>query len=242
MTSPHQPITALYPNDSAKHAYVRDLFNRGAAHYDRVGTVGFLGTGRHYRQQALRKAGLEPGMTVIDVACGTGAVTWAIRQIVGPEAKVLGVDPSEGMLAEARREVAAEYQVGRAENLPAPDAAFDFLSMGYALRHVEDLESTFREFHRVMKEGARLLILEISRPQSRLGLGMTKLYFRDLVPFLSRLATGSGDAKEMMDYYWETIEACVPPRDILQALEGAGFRDVGRGTSLGIFSEFRAVK
>ncbi len=242
MSTPHKPILTRYQSADDKHGYVRDLFNRGAQHYDRIGKVGFFGTGHFYRKRALQKGGLKAGMKVIDVACGTGAVTRAILEIVKPDGSVLGVDPSEGMLGEAKKNIDAEFKIGRAEELPAANDQFDFLSMGYALRHVEDLVVAFEEYRRVLKPGGKLLVLEISRPKSRVGLIFTKLYFRDFVPFISRVATGSDDAREMMDYYWETIDACVPPDDILEALKKAGFKNVNRRVELGIFSEYRAEK
>lgn len=242
MSTPHKPILTRYESAEEKHGYVRDLFNRGAEHYDRIGKVGFFGTGHFYRKRALLKAGLAPGMKVIDVACGTGAVTRPILEVVGETGSVLGVDPSEGMLGEARKNIKSEFKIGRAEELPAEDEQFDFLSMGYALRHVEDLVVAFKEYKRVLKPGGKLLILEISRPKSSIGLFFTKLYFRDFVPFISRVTTGSNDAREMMVYYWETIDACVPPEDILAALQKAGFQNVNRRVELGIFSEYRAEK
>lgn len=242
MNAPHQPIVSRYQEDREKHGYVRDLFNRSAPHYDRVTKVGFLGTGNLHRKRSLQLAGLKPGMDVLDVACGTGAVTRAIVEILGGQGRVVGIDPSEGMLAEARKNVTADFRVGRAEELPVEGAAFDFLSMGYALRHVEDLGTAFREYRRVLKPGGRLLILEISRPSSSLGRAFSRLYFRDFLPLLSRLVTGSNDAREMMAYYWETIDACVPPPVILKALDEAGFKDVKRRVEIGICSQYTAVR
>lgn len=242
MNAPHQPIATRYQEDRDKHGYVRDLFDRSAPHYDRVAKVGFLGTGHFYRKRSLQLAGLEPGMDVVDVACGTGAVTRAILDILAGDGRVVGVDPSEGMIGEARKNVATEFKLGRAERLPVSDATFDFLSMGYALRHVEDLSVAFAEYRRVLKPGGRLLILELSRPASRFGMAFSRLYFRDLLPWISRVVTGSQDAREMMAYYWETMDACVPPNVIVEALVEAGFKDVKRRVELGICLHYTAMR
>ena len=235
---PHESIAGRYEDDEGKRQFVRDLFNRGAPHYDRIGRVGFFGTGHLHRRRALERAGLRAGMDALDVACGTGAVTRAMLDVLGGKGRVTGVDPSEGMLAEARKSLAAEFHLGQAEALPFPDRSFDFVAMGYALRHVTDLKRAFAEYHRVLRPGGRLLVLEISRPQTRLGLVLSRLYFRDLLPGLSWLITGNQDARLMMSYYWETIDACVPPANILEAIAGANFAGVERYVELGIFSAY----
>lgn len=237
---PHETIADRYADEAGRRTFVQALFNRGAAHYDRIGRIGFFGTGHFHRRRAVQQAGLRPGMDVLDVACGTGAVTRAIIEVIKGQGRVCGVDPSEGMVAEARKSIAAEFHLGCAEALPFPDASFDFLSMGYALRHVTDLRLAFAEYRRVLRPGGRLLILEISRPKTRLGRLLARGYFRDLLPGLSWLITGSRDAREMMSYYWETIEACVPPAAIMEAMQGAGLLNVRRHVELGIFSAYTA--
>jgi demethylmenaquinone methyltransferase/2-methoxy-6-polyprenyl-1,4-benzoquinol methylase len=146
------------------------------------------------------------------------------------------------MLAVARTKLAARFVQGRAEAMPFPDNSFDFLTMGYALRHVADLDTTFREYRRVLKPGGRLLILEVTKPASRVGEFFFRIYFGRIYPFLSGLFTRSRDARDMMRYYWITMDACVPPASVLDALHGAGLADVKRTTMLGLFSEYTAVK
>ena len=242
MTQPHRIIESRYVNKSGKRRFVRSLFDRGARHYDRIGSVGFFGSGHFYRKTALKRAGLKEGMKMLDVACGTGAVTKPAAEIAGEGGLVWGIDPSHGMLAVASKNVDAQFQSGYAEELPFDNASFDFLSMGYALRHVDDLGAAFAEYYRVLRPGGRLLLLEITRPTNGLMRFLAWGYFGVILPRLSFLITGSGDAREMMSYYWETIEACVPPHTILRALEEAGFRNVDRRADLGIFSEYRAEK
>src|SRR3954471_18292565 len=96
-------MPTLYRTDAEKHEWLRRIFDATAPDYDRVESWLSLGTGRWYRRRALLRAGLAPGMSIADVACGTGLVAREGALIVGPHGRVVGVDPSEGMLAQARR-------------------------------------------------------------------------------------------------------------------------------------------
>ena len=146
------------------------------------------------------------------------------------------------MLAIARSKLAAHFVLGRAERIPLADDSFDFITMGYALRHVTSLEETFREYRRVLKPGGKLLILEITKPVGRLPGFFFRLYFGRIYPFLTRLFTHSTEARDMMAYYWETMNACVPPDCVLEALRSVGLVGVKRNTALGLFSEYTALR
>jgi demethylmenaquinone methyltransferase/2-methoxy-6-polyprenyl-1,4-benzoquinol methylase len=199
-----------------------------------------LGSGALYRRQALERLGLRPGMAVLDVATGTGLVARAAAELTGGSG-VIGLDPSRGMLDEARRAASVPLVQARGEALPFPDARFDALSMGYALRHVSDVFAAFREYHRVLRPGGRVLILEISRPASRTGLWLARLYLKRLLPLVTRLGTGSASAQRLMDYYWDTIERCVAPEAILEALRRSGF-EATRRVQGGLLSEYVGTK
>jgi len=235
------PIRNRFGSTDQKNSFVNALFDRTAKHYDRAGAVGFLGTGNLYRKRMLEESGLAPDDDVIDVACGTGAVTRQIAKILEQgKGSIIAVDPSRGMLEQAKILAGVEFHEGHAEALPVKSDTFDFLSMGYALRHVDDLNQTFREFRRVLKPGGTALILEVSTPQTAWGFRLARAYFGHIAPTTTWITTGSRDAREMMRYYWETIEACVPPDEILSALRDSGFKDVERKVELGVFSAYRA--
>lgn len=240
---PHPSLTSHYSDTKDKPEFVNGLFNKGAEHYDAIVDWGFLRTGGIYRRWALRRNGLRPGHKLLDVACGTGLVAVGAADILGSAENITCLDPSEGMLAVAKKKLPAKFVLGRAEALPFPDNSFDFLTMGYALRHVTSLEETFREYRRVLKPGGKLLILEVTKPAGRFGQFFFRTYFKKIYPGLTQLFTRSRDARDMMHYYWETMDACVPPSDVLAALRAAGLADVRRVSfSGGLFSEYIAVK
>jgi demethylmenaquinone methyltransferase/2-methoxy-6-polyprenyl-1,4-benzoquinol methylase len=263
---PHPPLERYYKGAGEKRAFLTSIFDETASDYDKVERWLSLGSGRWYRRQALLRAGLVSGMRVADVAVGTGLVAREALGIVGGErgsetarqrdrggdgeerargetrGSVVGVDPSEGMLAQARAGLGIETVVATAEALPFGDGVFDFVSMGYALRHVEDLSGAFREFHRVLKPGGRVCVLEITRPRTRLGRAVLRAYLGTLSAVIGKFAKLRPRTPELWGYYWETIDRCVPPEKVLEALKGAGFEGVKRYVQGGVFSEYTGVR
>jgi demethylmenaquinone methyltransferase / 2-methoxy-6-polyprenyl-1,4-benzoquinol methylase len=242
MTAPHRPLEKHYVSDEDRQRYVIELFERSAHHYDRINQVMSLGFALSYRAQALGRAGLAPGMRVLDVATGTGLMARAAVRVVRDARRVIGLDPTAGMLHAARRTAVMPLVRGLGETLPFASGAFDFLTMGYALRHVPDLETAFREYHRVLRPGGRVLLLEITAPASRVGRALCRLYLARVVPALTRMVTRSADAEALTRYYWDTIVECVPPTVILSALRDAGFHDAHRRTFGGLLSEYVASR
>lgn len=242
-SAPHPPLKKYYPGEPQRRGFVTGLFDRTAPHYDWINRVMSLGSGVRYRRDALRRAGLVPGNRVLDVAIGTGLVARAARDILGNDGHVIGVDLSMGMLAEARKSLPITLVQGVAERLPLADACADFVTMGYALRHVTDLESTFREYLRVLKPGGSLLILELTRPAADSATyRFTRFYLHTVVPLLARIGPGGADARTLMEYFWDTVDNCVPPATILAALDGSGFTSPRQGVVHRVFSEYVATK
>jgi demethylmenaquinone methyltransferase/2-methoxy-6-polyprenyl-1,4-benzoquinol methylase len=235
---PHQPLLTYYAAPQERFGFVRDLFNRTAGSYDGINRVLSFGSGAWYRRRSLLRAGLKPGARMLDVAVGTGLVAREAIRILGRADDVIGLDISEGMLGVARSALRIPLVQARAEALPLCDASLDFVSMGYALRHVSDLRLVFGEFRRVLRPGGRVLLLEMGRPEGRLGYAAAKAYLGGIVPTLSGLA--GAKSRTLMRYYWDTIDACVPAAEILRHLREAGYADVRCETDLGIFRAYTA--
>jgi len=245
--APHAPLTAYYASEQERAVFVRRIFDSTATDYDRMERILGFGKGSTYRGKALERAGLRYGMRIVDVGVGTGLVAREAVHIVGNPQLVVGVDPSPGMMmmASARLPKGVSLLEGTAEAVPFADASFDFLSMGYALRHIGNLSIAFREFHRVMKPGARLCLLEITRPEKGIGGTLIKAYMKGVVPLLASIVGSAKDTGLLWRYYWDTIEACVPPDRVLATLESVGFVGVRRHIEtkgLSILAEYQASK
>jgi demethylmenaquinone methyltransferase/2-methoxy-6-polyprenyl-1,4-benzoquinol methylase len=127
------------------------------------------------------------------------------------------------------------------ERIPLRDESFDAVTMGYALRHVIDLVAVLREYGRVLRPGGRLVILELTQPRSGALRALTKVYLKHVVPGMAMLG-GGRKARMLMRYFWDTIESCVPPETIVDAMSAAGLEQARWQLMYGIFSEYTAVK
>jgi len=222
--------------------FTRELFNETAPVYDRVNQFFSFGSGAWYRRRCLRRAGLRPGMRVLDVAVGTGLVAREAVTLMRSSSEIIGVDVSEAMLAEARRKLGILLIQGAAEALPVADASIDFLTLGYALRHIPDLTRALREFWRVLRPGGTLLILELRRPRYAVTRSVVAQHFSKLVPLFCRWVTGASETRRLMEYHWETIEQSLPPETVMERLERGGFMTPRRESYFDLFCSYSARK
>lgn len=142
----------------ATKAMIEQLFDDAAAAYDRAGPSLFTRFGTRLAEHMP----LTPGMTILDVATGKGAVILPIARRVGPSGHVTGVDLSGTILQEADRAVCAarltnvELCKMDAEHLQFPDGAFDAVTCAFSLFLFPDLDAALREMYRVCRPGGLL--------------------------------------------------------------------------------------
>jgi demethylmenaquinone methyltransferase/2-methoxy-6-polyprenyl-1,4-benzoquinol methylase len=192
----------------------------------------------------LRRAGLAPGMRVLDVGVGTGLMAREAVKIVGDPTREIGIDPSAGMLSQARLP-GTRLLEGSAEALPFANASFDFVAMGYALRFLRERARALGEIHRVLKPGGRLCVLELARPEHAVSRMLLRYHVRIVAPMLARIADGNRESAAQWRGYGCGIARAPTPEQVLALLEGAGFVDVRRHVEsprLAFLGEYHGIK
>lgn len=175
-----------------KGSAVRDMFGRIAGRYDLANTIMTGGIDAFWRRAAAGALSLEPDARVLDLCCGTGALT---RELAGrlPRGQVTGVDFSEPMLAVARRHEGPSnitYQEADVLNLPFATGSFDAATMAFSMRNITDIAACLREIARVLKPGASLVNLEVGKPENPVLRRAFFAYFYGVIPFLGGIIGG----------------------------------------------------
>jgi SAM-dependent methyltransferase len=123
------------------------------------------------------EAGVQKGDHVLDVACGTGALTLAVTEIAGPSGSVVGLDVNPEMLAVARRKTEQiEWLEGAAEALPLADNSFDAVVSQFGFMFFEDKPKALAEMMRVLKSGGRLAVAVCDAVENSPGYGAFALF------------------------------------------------------------------
>lgn len=195
------------------------MFDRIAGTYDRVNSVLSFGGDARWRRLAAASTGLRPGGSALDIACGSGRLTFELAQLAGPSGRVVGLDFSAQMLAVARRSHPdLELVEGDALALPFPAAEFEAATMAFGLRNLADPERGLREMARVAR---RLVVLEFLRPPGGLvGFGY-RAYLGGVLPRIGGWLSGDPAAYR---YLAETVGGYRSPDELLELVTAAGWR------------------
>jgi len=204
------------------------MFDRIAGGYDTINSVMTVGLHHAWRERAADRAELRPGDAALDLCCGTGDLTLALRERVGPSGRVVGADFSERML-ELAQEKGAErgaqdvtFEWADALELPYSDASFDAVTVGFGVLNLADLGAGFREMARVLKPGGRCVVLEITQPQKPPLSTFFGLWFDRVVPVIGRVA-GDPDA---YSYLPESVRGFPPPEGLASIMDEAGLGSI----------------
>jgi demethylmenaquinone methyltransferase/2-methoxy-6-polyprenyl-1,4-benzoquinol methylase len=212
------------------------MFDRVAPRYDLANTVFSLGQDKSWRQAAAGATRLGAGEVAVDVACGTGALTRDL-QALAPQALVVGMDFSHGMLA--RAEAGLRLAAADALALPLADASVDVVTIAFGLRNLPEPGQGLLEFRRVLRPGGRLVVCEFSQPVVPVFREVYRRYLTRLMPVAARRLTSDPEAYQ---YLARSIGAWPDQPGLARWLQEAGFTAVAwRNLSGGIVALHRGV-
>jgi len=229
-----------------KKEFVRKMFDDISPSYDFLNHFLSLGIDIYWRKKLVKKLNIHEGNAILDVACGTGDVGFEILK--KHSVSVTGIDIAPKMVKLAQKKVVEKnvhnitFIEGDAENLPLESESFDCITISYGFRNISNYEKALSEFHRILKPGGTLSILEFSKPNSRFIDSMFGFYFHHILPRIARFFSRS----DAYRYLPESVDFFPSRNDICRKIIYSGFNraeihDLTFGIST-IFLGFKADK
>ena len=209
---------------------VRDIFSHIARKYERFNAVSSFGAYKTWLAGMMRQAPIDENADVLDIAGGTGDVTFTVARAKHPR-HIQCTDLVDEMLDVARMHYAdgkaegvpVDFEVVDAQHIPYADESYDAITMAYGIRNMPDRPRALSEMLRVLKPGGALVCLEFSTPPNRLWRALYGFYLKHLIPFWGGLITGDRDG---FVYLARSIKAFPDQQGLADMMRAAGFERV----------------
>lgn len=211
-------------------ARVKDIFSHIAKKYERFNAVSSFGAYKVWLAHMARLAPIGSGDDVLDIAGGTGDVTFTIARSLRPR-HIQCTDLVPEMLDVARAHyergaahgVPVDFEVVDGQHMPYADESYDAITMAYGIRNMPEREQALAEMLRVLKPGGHLVCLEFSTPPNPVWRALYLFYLKHLIPFWGNVVTGD---REGFVYLSKSIRAFPNQRELARMMETAGFANV----------------
>ena len=209
---------------------VKSIFASIAKKYELFNAVSSFGAHRRWLRMMARLAPITGQSDVLDIAGGTGEVTFTIAQECHPR-HIQCTDLVPEMLQVALQHYAegashgvpVDFDVVDAQDIPYPDGSYDVVTMAYGIRNMPEREQALAEIYRVLKPGGSLVCLEFSTPTNPLWRALYHFYLRVMIPFWGGLITGD---RSGFVYLSHSIRAFPDQPQFAAMLREAGFSHV----------------
>lgn len=238
--------TVPYPGvERDKKQQVSDMFNRIALSYDFLNHFLSAGIDKHWRKIAVRMLQPSKPKTILDVA--TGTADFAIEAVsIHPE-KIIGVDLAQNMLDIGEQKIRKinlekiiSLKQADSEALPFPENNFDAVTIGFGVRNFMNPLKGLMEMHRVMKPGAKIAVLEFSKPKNFMVKTLFNFYFKRLCPWIGAMVSKD---KKAYQYLHDSVKSFPQGREFVNMMETAGFKNTfQRKLTFGIASIYLGEK
>lgn len=214
-------LRSALDSPDTKARYVRRLFSTIADRYDFITSFLSYGQDRRWKRRLVAMANVRPGIRALDLACGTGDITFALHDA---GASAVGLDITSRMveLARAKRKSGTHptFLVGDMMRLPFADASFDVVTTGYGIRNVPVIAAALSEIRRVLRPDGVLLSLDFNRPAGR---GLRTIYLTYLTIVGSMLGLALHGDPDTYRYIPESIRRYPGAEGVCAIACGEGF-------------------
>lgn len=210
---------------------VREMFTSIAPRYDLLNHVLSLNIDRIWWRRtarAFRQILQHPNAKVLDLCCGTGDMTFALRRHAKDNhLQILGADFSHAMLQRANSKSESldrsrpAWIEADALTLPFPDGRFDLVTSAFGFRNLADYDAGLSEIVRVLRPGGECGILDFGEPKGALGM-LYRIYFKEVLPRIGTMISG---VRGPYDYLPASVERFPAPEEMLQRMKRAGFSE-----------------
>jgi demethylmenaquinone methyltransferase / 2-methoxy-6-polyprenyl-1,4-benzoquinol methylase len=210
---------------------VQEMFTCIAPRYDLLNHVLSLNIDRLWWRRtarAFRPILERQDARILDLCCGTGDMTFALRRTAGKSLpQILGADFSHAMLQRAAAKSRAAYGSrpswieADALNLPFPSAHFDLVTSAFGFRNLADYDAGLREIARVLRPGGECGILDFGEPKGLMG-ALYRFYFKQILPRVGTMISG---VRGPYSYLPASVERFPVPVEMLARMEAAGFAE-----------------
>ncbi len=234
-------LGSAFDSPDTKSRYVRRLFSTIADRYDLITVLLSYGQDRRWKRRLVSLAPIRPGVRVLDLACGTGDITYALSDA---GAGSVGLDITTRMVEIARDKRQSgsppEFLVGDMMALPFRDATFDVVTTGYGIRNVPVIAVALTEIARVLRPGGVFLSLDFDRPSNTL---VRAVYLAYLTLVGSTLGFALHGDPDTYRYIPESIRRYPGAEGVSAIARASGFAACERFRVLGgLMALHRAVK
>jgi demethylmenaquinone methyltransferase/2-methoxy-6-polyprenyl-1,4-benzoquinol methylase len=205
------------------------MFSAIAPRYDLLNHLLSLNIDRSWRRRAVDRLGWEsrPDGVYLDICAGTFDLALELARRPNFSGHIIAVDFSKPMLRQGAQKIDKQpiaAACGDALKTPLASDAFDGAMVAFGVRNLTDISAGLRELKRVLRPGARLVILDFATPRGRIFSSLYRFYFSRLLPLVGRLISKHSFA---YNYLPESVEVFAEPEELEGQLQGAGYIDTG---------------